>query len=144
MGIMDSIKEAIGGNAGSPGIGDNAKVAGGLLDTLREQPGGVSGMFQSLQQNGMGGAVQQWAGGQTAPASPDQIQQGLGGTGIIDTVAQRTGLSPTMVKGAMAVMVPMIIHHFVANGHVTPDGQPTGAPMPEQGGMLQSILSRIG
>ncbi len=140
---MDSIKEVIGGDAGGPGLGDNAKVAGGFLDTVREQPGGIAGVFQSFQQNGMGGAVQQWAGGNTQPTSPDQVQQGLGGTGIIEKVSERTGLSPTMVKGAMAVMVPMVIHHFVANGHVTPDGQPTGTPMPEQGGMLQSILSRM-
>ena len=140
MGILDTIQQAMGGGASA---GDAAKVGGGLLDTLREQPGGIGGMLQSMHQNGMGGAVQQWAGGQTAPASPDQVQQGLGGTGLIDQVAARTGMSPTVVKGAMAILLPVMIHHFVSNGHVTPEGQATGQPMPEQGGMLQSILSRI-
>ena len=88
MGILDTIQQAMGGGASA---GDTAKVGGGLLDTLREQPGGIGGMLQSMHQNGMGGAVQQWAGGQTAPASPDQVQQGLGGTGLIDQVAARTG-----------------------------------------------------
>ncbi len=137
MGLLDMVESMAGGT------GDHAKVAGGLVQELQAQPGGVAGMFQSFQQNGMGGLVQQWAGGQTQPATPDQVQQGLGGTGIIDRISQRTGVSPGMVKAGLAVAVPLVIHHFVANGHVTPDGQPTGTPAPETGGMLQSILGKM-
>lgn len=137
MGLLDMVESMAGGG------GDHAKVAGGLVQELQGQPGGVAGMFQSFQQNGMGGLVKQWAGGQTQPATPDQVQQGLGGTGIIDRISQRTGVSPGMVKAGLAVAVPLVIHHFVANGHVTPEGQPTGAAPPEPGGMLQSILGRM-
>lgn len=139
MGILDSITSMVSG-----GGGENTKVAGGLLEAVQEHPGGIGGVLQSFQQNGMGGAVQQWAGGNTAGASPEQMQQGLGGTGLIDNVATRTGLSPMVVKGAMAMLVPIVIHHFVASGHVTPEGQMTGQPAPESGGMLQSVLSRLG
>ena len=138
MGILDMVTSMVGGGGGA-----HAKVAGGLVEELQGQPGGVAGMFQSFQKNGMGGLVQQWAGGQTAPASPDQVEQGLGGTGIIDRISQRTGISPTMVKAGLAVAVPLVIHHFVANGHVTQEGQPTGAPAPEMGGMLQSVLGKM-
>lgn len=137
MGLLDMVTSMAGGG------GDHAKVAGGLMEELQGQPGGVAGMFQSFQQNGMGGLVKQWAGGQTAPASPDQVEQGLGGTGIIDRISERTGVSPGMVKAGLAVAVPLVIHHFVSNGHVTQDGQPTGAPPPESGGLLQSILGRM-
>ena len=138
MGILDMVTGAMGGG------GDNAKVAGGLMEELQQRPGGIGSIFSSLQQNGMGGLTQQWAGGQTQPMQPGQVEQGLGGTGIIDSVAQRTGLSPGVVKMGMAALVPLVIHHFVANGHVTADGQPTGAPAPETGGLLQSVLSRLG
>ena len=138
MGILDSITSMVGGAGG-----DNTKVAGGLMEAVQQHPGGIGGILQSFQQNGQGGAVQQWANGNTENASPDQVEQGLGGTGLIDSVAQRTGLSPTMVKGAMAVMLPMVIHHFVSSGHVTPEGQQTGAPAPETGGLLQSMLGRL-
>lgn len=138
MGILDSIASMVGGAGG-----DNTKVAGGLMEAVQQHPGGIGGILQSFQQNGQGGAVQQWANGNTQSASPDQVEQGLGGTGLIDSVAQRTGLSPTMVKGAMAVMLPMVIHHFVSSGHVTPDGQTTGTPAPETGGLLQSMLGRL-
>ncbi len=138
MGILDSITSMVGGAGG-----DHAKVAGGLLEAVQQQPGGIGSILQSFQQNGQGGAVQQWSNGNTQAASPEQVEQGLGGTGLIDTVAQRTGLSPTMVKGAMAVMLPMVIHHFVSSGHVTPDGQTTGTPAPDHSGLLQSMLSRL-
>lgn len=140
MGILDMV-ESMAGGAGAGG--QNGQVAGGLVQELQGQPGGIGSIFQSFQQNGMGGLVQQWAGGQTQPASPDQMEQGLGGTGIIDRISQRTGVSPAMVKTGLAVAMPLVIHHFVSNGHATPDGQPTGAPPPEPGGMLQSILGRM-
>ncbi len=138
MGIMDMVEQA----AGMGGV-NHEQVAGGVMDQIQSQPGGVGGIFSSFQNNGLGGLVQQWAGGQTAPASPDQVEQGLGGTGMIDGVAGRLGISPTMAKMGMAVILPMVIHHYVSKGHVTPQGEPTGAPPPDQGGMLQSILSRI-
>ena len=137
MGLLDSITSMIGGGA------NNGQVAGGVMEAIQQHPGGIGGILQSLQQNGQGGAVQQWASGNTQTASPDQVEQGLGGTGIIDTVAQRTGLSPTMVKGAMVVILPMVVHHFVSSGHVTPDGQQTGVPAPETGGLMQSILAKF-
>ncbi|MGI4758904.1 MAG: YidB family protein [Janthinobacterium lividum] len=135
---MDMVEQAAGF-----GGGDKTQVAGGVMDEIQSRPGGVGSIFSSFQNNGLGGLVQQWAGGQTTPASPDQVEQGLGGTGMIDGVANRLGISPTMAKMGMAVILPMLIHHYVSNGHVTPQGEPTGAPQPEQGGVLQSILSRI-
>jgi uncharacterized protein YidB (DUF937 family) len=125
------------------GAGGAGGAAGGLVQELQNQPGGVAGLVSTFQQNGMGGLVQQWAGGQTGPAQPDQIQQGLAGTGIIEKIAERTGMSPEMIKIGLAVAVPFIIHHLFANNHVTPDGQPT-ENQPEAGGLLQSILSHIG
>ena len=137
MGLMDMVSQMAGG--GSP----NGQVAGGLMEELQGGGGGgIGGLMQAFHQNGMGGQVQQWAGGQTAPADPNQIEQGLGGTGIIDRISQRTGVSPTVVKMGLAAAVPVLIHHFVSNGHVDTQGQQTGA-QPEMGGVLQSVLGRI-
>ena len=148
MGIMDTIKAAVGGgtDAGSlTGMGDNAKVAGGFLEAVREHPGGIGGVFQSLQQNGMGGMVQQWAGGQTQQKpTPEQVDQGLGNTSLIDRTAEKAGVSPAVAKTALAVLLPIAIHHFVSGGHVTPEGQPTGQPAPDHGGFLSNMLNSIG
>lgn len=141
MGILDSLVSAAEG-AGI-GAGDTTKVTGGLINEIQHQPGGVDGLLQAFQQQGMGGLVQQWAGGQTQPASTDQIDQGLGHTGMIDSISQKTGLPSMAVKAGLAIAVPVLIHHFVANGHVTSDGQPTGVPAPDSGTLLQSVLGKI-
>jgi uncharacterized protein YidB (DUF937 family) len=139
MGIFDTITSMASQLSG----GDHSAVGGGLMQELQQQPGGISSIFQSFQQNGLGGLVQQWAGGQTGPANPDQIEQGLAGTGIIDNIAAKTGMSPTIVKMALAALVPIVVHHFVANGHVTETGEPTGAPPPDSASVLQSVLGKL-
>ena len=138
MGIMDMIQSMAGQGNASP----NAQVTGGLMEELQSRPGGLGGLLQSFHQNGMGDQVQQWGSGQTAPADPTQVEQGLGGTGIIDGIAQRTGMSPTMVKMGLGVAVPVLIHHLMSNGHVDQQGTQVGG-QPEMGGLLQSVLGRI-
>ena len=140
MGLMDMVSSMMGEAGGEQG--QKATVTGGLMDELQNHPGGVGGLMQSFQRNGLGGLVQQWTGGQTTPAAPQDVEQGLGGPGIIDNIAQRTGMSPGVVKMGLAIAIPMLIHHYVSNGHVSPQGQQTGQ-QPEAGGVLQSILGRI-
>lgn len=141
MGLMDMVTQMAGQFGGAQGD-PKASVTGGLMEAVQNQPGGVGGLVQQFQQNGMGGLVQQWMGGNTTPAAPDEVERGLGGTGLIQTIAEKTGLSPTIVKVGLAVAVPVLIHHYFSNGHVNEQGQQTG-PQPESGGVLQSILGRI-
>jgi uncharacterized protein YidB (DUF937 family) len=139
MGLMDLVTQAAAQYGGG---GEHGQVAGGLMQEIESQ-GGIGTVFSAFQNNGLGGLVQQWAGGQTAPAAPAQVEQGLGGTGIIDGIATRTGMSPAMVKMALAVLLPMVIHHFTSSGHVDQQGVATGQPAPEAGGLLQSILGKL-
>jgi uncharacterized protein YidB (DUF937 family) len=137
MSILNTVESMAMGNSGP----EHAQVAGGLLEELRNQPGGIGGLIQNFQRNGMGPAVQQWSQGQTQP-NPTAVETGLAGTGIIANIAQRTGLSEGVVRGALAVVIPLAIHHVISNNHVTPTGEPTGTP-PASGNILQSILQRI-
>ena len=137
MSILNTVESMAMGNAGP----EHAQVAGGLMEELQNQPGGIGGLIQNFQRNGMGPAVQQWTQGNTQP-NPTAIENGLGGTGIIDSVAQRTGLSPGVVRGSLAVIVPLLIHHMVSNNHMSPTGEPTG-PQPPSGSILQSVLQHI-
>jgi uncharacterized protein YidB (DUF937 family) len=139
MGLMDMVTQA----AGQFGVGgESGKVAGGLMEEIQNH-GGVGAIFSAFQANGMGGLVQQWAGGQTAPAQPEEVEQGLNGTGIIEGIQNKTGASSSVVTSALAMILPMVIHHFTASGHVTETGEPTGQPAPEAGSMLQSILGKL-
>lgn len=138
MGLLDVVEQMAGGS----GAGDHAKVAGGLVEEMQNHPGGLGGLLQSFQQNGQGGMVQQWANGQAQPANPSDMETGLQGTGLIDKVAERTGLSPTVVKTGLAVVLPILVQHMTANNHLSPSGEVTG-PQPEPHNVLGSILSRL-
>ena len=136
MSILNTVESMAMGNAAP----EHAKVAGGLMEEL-QQRGGVGSLIQNFQRNGMGSFVDQWSQGNTQP-NPTAIENGTAGTGLIDSVAQRTGLSPGVVRGGLAIVVPLLIHHMVSNNHVTPTGQPTGN-QPQPTSILQSVLQRI-
>jgi uncharacterized protein YidB (DUF937 family) len=132
MGFLDEIGSLVG--QASQG-GDNAKVAGGLMSALQEHPGGIQGVIDSYKQNGMEDHVNAMANGEQQTTTPEQVQQGLCNTGLIESVAAKTGLSPEMVKMAMATILPMVIAHFAPNGQ---------AAAPSQfGGMAQQLMSRF-
>lgn len=135
-----SILNTVASTAKGPGASGHAQVAGGLIHEL-EARGGVGSLIQSFQRNGMGSFIEQWSQGNTQP-NPTAIENGTQGTGLIDSIAQRTGLSPGVVRGGLAITLPLLIHHMVSNNHVTPSGAQSGN-QPEPTSVLQSILQRI-
>jgi len=135
-----SILNTVASMAKGPAAPEHAQVAGGLMDELQER-GGVGSLIQAFQRNGMGSFVEQWSQGNTQP-NPTAVESGTHGTGLIDSIAQRTGLAPGVVRGGLAIALPLLIHHMVSNNHVTATGAPTGA-QPEPTSVLQSVLKRI-
>ena len=134
MGILDSL-EGLAGQQG--GGGEHARVAGGLMQALDEHPGGLAGVMQQFRQNGMGNHVENWASGQQQTATSEQVQQGLGGTGLIENVAAKAGVSPQVAQMAMATLLPMVMAHFTQGGQQAP-------PQSGFGGMASQILARLG
>lgn len=117
---------------GQSGSNPNGQVAGGLLGALEEHPGGLGGLMQHMQNNGVD--TQAAASGQ--PMSPDQAGQGLQGSGMIEKVAQRTGMSPEMVKIGLATVLPMVMAHMTQGGT-------QAAPNSGAGSMASEILGRF-
>lgn len=132
MGFLDEIGSLAGQLSQSS---DTAKVAGGLVSALQEHPGGIQGVIDSFKQNGMEDHVNAMATGEQQTTTPEQVQQGLGGTGLIESVAEKAGVSPEIVKVAMATVLPMVIAHFAPNGQAADHSQ--------FGGMAQQLLSRF-
>ena len=134
MGLLDSLTSMVGGGASGD---QHASIATELVNAVQQHPGGLGGVLQNFQQNGMGDHVNSWQqpDAPNQQITPDQAQQGLG-SGIIDSIAQRTGVSPTVVKGAAAVLLPMIVAHFAQNGGVNQQGG-------GMSGAAQSFLSRL-
>ena len=124
MGFLNSLGSMIGGGASNEA---HASVATELVNSAQQHPGGLAGMLENFKQNGMDEHVNSWQQPDqaNAPISPDQAQQGLG-SGVINSIAQLTGLSPTVVKGAAAVILPMLVAHFAQNGGVNQQGSGFG------------------
>lgn len=139
MSFFDSVTKLAEGLSNS---GDHAAVATGLMEELGGS-GGVAGLIQSFHQNGAGGLVQQFASGQTQSADPSAIEQAVGGSQLIDNIAQRTGVPADSVRSSLATIIPVLVNHVTSNGHVTADGQPTDNPPPDSGSLIQSVLGRL-
>lgn len=130
MGMLDSIENLMGQEGGT-----NSKVAGGLMQSLDEHPGGLSGIIDQFRNNGMDAHVQNWAAGQQTTVTPDQVQQGLGNGGFIDRVAAKAGVSPEAAKIGLAVMLPIVISHFHSGGQTVPQSG--------FGGMASQVLGKF-
>jgi uncharacterized protein YidB (DUF937 family) len=131
MGFLDSIEGAVAGQGGT-----QAQVASGLMQTLQEHPEGVQGLLSSLQSGGVGDAAKQWASGAVQNATPDQVQAGLGNSGLLDTIAAKAGVSPQEAQSALTTVLPMVM------AHVAPGGQPaaTGDLGSLAGSLMQKFL----
>jgi uncharacterized protein YidB (DUF937 family) len=129
MGFMNAIG-ALAGQGGQQG-----GVAGGLLQALEQHPGGIGGLINTIRGNGMDDHVNAWASGQQATATPEQVQQAVGGTGIIERTAEHAGVSPAMVTMAMTTLLPMVVQHFAPNG--------SAAPQSQFGGLAQQLLGKL-
>jgi uncharacterized protein YidB (DUF937 family) len=111
---------------------NTAKVAGGLMEALDQHPGGLGAILQNFRNNGLGGHIDAMQNGQTPAVTPDQVQTGLQGTGLLDTVAAKVGVSPQVAQVAMATVLPMGMAHFAQNG---------SAP---NSNVLSGMLSKLG
>ena len=134
MGIMDMI-QSLAGQTGAAAGTDQAKVAGGFIEALSQHPEGIQGVLDAFKNNGMAEHVNSWGAGQAATATPEQVQQGLGGTGLIEKTAEKAGVSPQVVQIALATVLPMVIQHFAPNGQA--------APTSSMGSMAEKLLSKF-
>jgi len=117
----------LGGLLGSlAGGGGAAGGAGGL--------GGLGGLIEAFQRNGMGDQVQSWVGtGQNLPISGDQLQQVLGND-LLAGIARQLGQSPAEASSGLAGVLPDLIDKL------TPQGQLPQGGMPD----VASIMAMLG
>ena len=109
-----------------------AKVAGGLMSALEEHPGGLQGVMETMQQNG----VDPQAIASGGSASADQIQQGLQGSPLVAMVAEKAGVSPEVAQELMTTVLPMVMSHFTQGGTEAP-------PSSGFSGLAGSLLSKF-
>lgn len=134
MSLSDLAGQLLGG--GGQQAGGNAAILTTLLNAVNSHPGGVGGLLQSFQQQGLGGVVNSWVGtGANQAVSPEQVQSALG-SDQVQEVAAKLGVSPQEASSSLAQWLPGIIDHLTPNGQV-PAG---GSNLMEMGaGLLKAL-----
>ena len=115
MGLLDGL-ENMASQAMEQSSNPAAKVAGSLMHALEQHPGGLQGVMNHMTQNGID--PQAVAAGQSV--TPEQVGQGLQGSGLIESVAEKAGVSPQVAQELMASVLPTVISHFTQGGTSAP------------------------
>ena len=136
MGVFDELENravnSMLGGSGNP-------LATGLLQMIHNQPGGLSGLLQCLQEKGLGGLVSSWVGtGQNLPITPDQIQHVLG-TDQVKQLAAKAGMSPEAAGNVLAQLLPTLVDKLTPNGEM-----PQHSTLLETGMSILQSMSKSG
>lgn len=143
MSLLDSLSGLMGGAQGNAGGTPSlVSVAGQLI----QQAGGVQGLANTLQQHGLGDAVQSWIGnGTNQPVSAGQLGQALQNSGlgsVVQEAAGKLGVDPNQLLGQLSQVLPHAVDHL------TPDGQaPAGGggfDLSSLGGLAEKLLAARG
>ena len=120
MGLLGSLAEklaasALGGNT-APGTQQQNAIIGALALLNHPSIGGVAGLAQLFQNNGLGHIVAGWtSNGPNPGVSASQLQQVLG-SGPIAAFAQKLGIPPDQAASHLAEILPHIVDHLSPNG----------------------------
>jgi uncharacterized protein YidB (DUF937 family) len=101
--------------------GGNAALITTVLGAINNHPGGLGGLVQSFQQQGLGGVVSSWVGtGANQSITPQQVQSVMGDH--VTAIASKLGVSPEDASAKIAQLLPGVIDHLTPNGQVPAGG----------------------
>jgi len=122
MSLMDQLGQAGGGM-----LGGNSKqnpllqALAGLLGQ-NSPVGGLAGLVQTFQKNGLGDIVNSWVcTGKNLPVTPQQIQQGLGGD-LLSQLATKAGISTDAAGAQLAGLLPDLVDKLTPTGKIEAGG----------------------
>ena len=121
MGLMDQMGQVVGGLLGGQSAQNPLLQAVTSLLGNNSNVGGLAGLVQAFQKNGLGEIVNSWVStGQNMPVSPQQIEQGLG-SDVLRQLASKAGLSPQDASSQLSNLLPNLIDQLTPNGKIEAD-----------------------
>ncbi len=145
MGLLDSVIASLGqqGQTGQQGqqggMGGQSALMAVVMAVLQSQ-GGLSGLLQKFEANGMGDIVKSWISqGENQPVTPEQLHQVLG-LEAVTNVSQQTGLPPNDAMAQLSRILPMVVDKLSPHGQVPDDGQGGMADLSGLTGMLGGLF----
>ena len=89
-----------------------------VFHTNKGQSGGLAGLVQAFQQNGLGEQMSSWIStGQNLPISLRPVKAVLGG-GQLSQIACQLGTNESQHVGGLADMLPQVIDKLTPNGQL--------------------------
>ena len=96
-------------------------VGAGLVSVVSdvlEKHGGVQGVVNEFEQNGLGGTVKSWVGtGPNQPISPADVHQVLGAD-LMQQLSAKSGLSVQELAEKLSHVLPRAVDHLTPDGAI--------------------------
>ena len=122
MGLMDQLGQAAGGMMGGQTAQNPLLQAVIGLLGQNSSVGGLTGLVQGFQKNGLGDIVNSWVStGANLPITPDQIKQGLGGD-FLNQLAGKAGVPPDVVSAQLSSLLPGVVDKLTPSGKIEAGG----------------------
>lgn len=138
MDMMDLLKGAgnlLGKDDGDVNLGN---LAGSVMGMLSKDGGGIGGLVEQFQNNGLGDVAKSWvSSGENAPVTPDQMLN-VFGKEKVQAMAQESGMDFQKFLPILAAALPMIIDKLTPDGEVNDKSN----SMLEQGLGLLSMFTK--
>src|SRR5215470_3103428 len=107
MGLFDGV---LGGIVGAGMVS--------VVNNILEQHGGVQGIVNQFEKNGLGATVQSWVGtGPNQPVSPDDVHKTLG-PDLLQQLAAKSGLSVQDLTQRLAQVLPDAVDKMTPDGAI--------------------------
>lgn len=107
MGLFDGL---LGGFVG----GEMAVLVSGLI----ERHGGIQGIVDQFEKQGLGATVQSWiSNGPNQPVTTEQLHQALD-SDVLREIAAKSGLSTQELAAKLSTILPQVIDKLTPNGKV--------------------------
>jgi uncharacterized protein YidB (DUF937 family) len=107
MGMLDGL---LGGIVGAGMVS--------VVNNLIEKHGGIQGVVDEFERNGLGATVRSWVGtGPNQPISPDEMHRVLG-PDLLQQLAQKSGLSVQDLAQKLSQVLPQVVDKLTPEGRV--------------------------
>jgi uncharacterized protein YidB (DUF937 family) len=119
---MDQLGQAAGGMMGGQTAQNPLLQAVIGLLGQNSSGGGLAGLVQGFQKNGLGDIVNSWVGtGTNLPITPDQIKQGLG-SDFLSQLAGKAGVTPDAASAQLSSLLPGVVDKLTPSGKIEAGG----------------------
>jgi len=137
MGFLDDLLGKVG-DAVKGSQGQQRGLVEGVMGLLTSrETGGLDGLMQAFNQQGLGEVASSWVGmGNNLPITSDQVQ-GVMGSDVIQQLAEKSGISFDAAKSQLADLLPSLIDGLTPEGKI-PEGGLIGKGLE----LLQGIFSQ--